>query len=96
MVTTADGESYLVGKGKIFLPIGKGIIIKALHAPHFSANIVACHLLSKTFNLLFTSKLSDNNGLKSDRCKILKKGSRSIIIQVVSCVDSLYPIKGEG
>lgn len=88
-VSTTDGESYLVGKGTVFLPIGKGIIIKAYNAPYYSDKIVAIHLLSKTLNLLFTSELSDNDKIKSDRCKILKKGSRSIVIQVFPCVDSL-------
>lgn len=93
-VSTADGESYLIGKGTVFPPIGKGIIMEAYHAPHFSANIVANSLLSKMFNLFFTSEgASSDNQLNSDRCEILKKGSRSDIVQVVPCINGLYTIK---
>lgn len=91
-VETASGHSRLLGKGAVQLPIGKGVIVEAFHAPDFTSNIVANHLLSELFNLFSTS---DDNG-ENKRCEILKKSSKIDVVLMVPCIAGLYPIKAVG
>lgn len=82
-VSVAHGNSMFVGKGMVQVPIGDGIHVEAYHAPEFSSNILASHLLSEMYNILQTS---DNNW---KRCEILKKGSRNDVIMHVECIQGL-------
>lgn len=86
-VLVAHGSSMVVGKGNVNVAIGNGIIVEAFHAPEFSSNILANHLLSEIFNIFYTSE--DEN----KRCEILKKGSRTDVVHVFKCIDGLYPVK---
>lgn len=83
----AHGESMIVGSGTVNVNIGNGIMLKVYHAPAFSSNILASHLLSESFNVFITS----DGGNK--RCEILKKETRDHIIEYILCIDGLYPLK---
>ena len=46
LVSTAEGNSYLVGKGTVYFSIGGGITVTADHASQFTSHILANYLLS--------------------------------------------------
>lgn len=71
------------------LPIATGIIQEAYHGPDFTWNVLAGHLLSESFELLFSNTVKKFTG-----CFILKKRSLNTtdIMMKVPVTDGLYLI----
>ena len=63
-VDICEGRSKIVGIGKIRLPIGKGIIIEASHAPNFNDNIFCQAQLVKLFNIVLQSADDNTTGFE--------------------------------
>ena len=92
-VKAAAGTTTIVGRGTVQLPIG--LIVQALHAPMFSSNILAVRLLSKTFEILFSSTIRGY-----EACFFIKQGTLDVLHEF-RAHDGLYPmsmkqIEGQG
>lgn len=87
-VESASATTQLIGKGNVLLPIGTGIIQEAYHASDFTSNVIAGHLLSESFELLFSNTVKNVAG-----CFIYKKGSLETkdIIMEIPVNEGLYP-----
>lgn len=57
-VRAAYGETRIVGKGTVCVPIADGYIQESYHAPAFSSNILASDILSEDFEVLKSSSIS--------------------------------------
>lgn len=89
-VKIAEDVSYIVGKGKVKIILGKAITMEAYFAPDFSSNIIASHLLSDHFEVHMTSSLRNEQS-----CLLFKKGSLSLedIVWETKCKNGLYPVQ---
>ena len=87
VVNTADGESRVVGKGLVNISLGSKIVATAYYAPGFKNHILATHLLSETYEVVFSSSLRPDKS-----CVMFKKGSYNVddVTWETACVDGLY------
>lgn len=83
----AHGVTTLVGKGTVFIPVGKRVIQEAYHVTGVSSYISAAHLLPRHIEVIMSSSFQRDKG-----CHLLKKGSftESDIIWQTACRDGLY------
>lgn len=59
----AHGETMMIGKETVFIPIGKGFNVHAYRVPAFSANIIAAHVLFEDFDVLLSSFVHGKKGV---------------------------------
>ena len=73
-VEGATGSAKVVGKGTVWVPIGRGMKITAYHVPAFSQNILSGGSLSVDFEVVFSTSIRPEN------CDfIMMKGFNDII-----------------
>lgn len=70
ILQATPGETTLIAKGTVILPIAGVIVQEAYYSFGFSSHIVAAHLLPDHFEVLMSSTISVEKG-----CYLLKKGS---------------------
>lgn len=58
-VQPASGTSLIVGIRDVYIPIAGGMYVEAFHIPQFAENIISVGLLSKSFDVLFSSDNHD-------------------------------------
>ena len=87
IVKGATGETKIVGKGEVKLPIGNGYIIQAYHVPLFSSNIISVGLLQKDFEIMFSESVR-----AYPACLFMKKRSFNIVADF-PLENGPYPIK---
>ena len=93
-VKTAEGVSHIVGKGTIKIKINgqTELTIEAFHAPDFSSNILASHLLSEFYEVLMTSTFGPKE------CILFQKGSFDIENAAlrIPCDGGIYSFREHG
>lgn len=62
MAQAAHGETILIVKGTVLLPLETKIIPKAYHATGFSSHMLTERLLSDNFEVIFSSSISGHKG----------------------------------
>ena len=93
-VGTADGSSYVVGKGIVTIQLDVEVEVEAYHAPSFQSHILATNLLSEMYEVIFSSSINDRKA-----CYLCKLGSLDVtdIVWETPCVNGTYnatnPIK---
>jgi len=87
-VQGASGTSPIVGKGTLLLPLDGGTYFQALHAPHFSQNILSVGLLSRSFDLVFSSAGSPD---VTSCCTLRHKGELKTLFET-EIRDVLYSL----
>lgn len=78
-VKSAAGQSSIVGRGTVRLPIDDGITVEAFHAPLFSWNILSVGKLSYMYDITLSTEI--NNSEKTSFCIFKRKGSASVILK---------------
>ena len=92
-VQAAAGNSIIVGKGQVKLPLDGGVLATAYHTPHFSTNILSVGKLSGVYDTLFTTK--KNTRGSSPVCEVSRK-SDGLVIHTIPQKDGLYSISQPG
>ena len=87
-VQAAAEMSTIVGKGKVFIPLGGGYLVEAYHTPYFQANILSVGLLTRRFNTLFTMDPPARNFIST--CIITQRNTNKIVEMVEIGDDGLY------
>lgn len=70
----------------MYIPVAGGMYVEAFHTPHFAENILSVGLLSKSFDVLFSS---DNHDVSS--CCFMVKGTPKAVFQTAE-MGGLYRI----
>lgn len=93
IVQAAHGEITPIGKGTVIIPISGGIMQAAFHAPGFSSNIIAGHLLLDNFEVIPSSSIRVEKV-----CFVFKQGyfNKQDIVWDTTCSDRLYRIPMTG
>ena len=86
-VEAASGDTCIVGRGHVWIPLNGGMFIEVYHVPEFSSNILSVGKLSKSFDVKFTEKNRPYNG-----CFIIDPNNDEIIYET-NIRDGLYEMK---
>lgn len=58
-VQSATGESIVIGKGQVRLPIDGGVLVNDFHTPNFSTNIISVGQLSHLYDINFNPTIAN-------------------------------------
>ena len=92
-VKAAAGVTTIVIKGTVRMPVQGGMIVEAYHAPMYSSNILSVNLLSRTFEVLFSTTIRGY-----EACYFLMQNSMKVMYEF-RMNDGYYPmdmLEGDG